>query len=83
MLTGFRGLGHFGGRVIVQNHSVQGLLAQGVGFWEFADLGHISFEEFNRLALTLKGLIFQGFSAQRPYYKGLLGYFDAKGRESK
>ena len=29
--------------------------------------------------ITLKGLIFTGFWAQRPYYIRLLGYFDAKG----
>ena len=30
--------------------------------------------------LTLEGLIFEGCSAQRPYYVRLLGYFDAKGK---
>ena len=31
------------------------------------------------MSLSIEGLIFQGFWAQRPYYIRLLGYFDAKG----
>ena len=31
------------------------------------------------LTLSIEGLIFQGFWAQRPDYIRLLGYFDAKG----
>ena len=33
------------------------------------------------ITLTLEGLIFQGFWAQRPYDTRLCGYFDAKGNE--
>ena len=44
---------------------------EGSGFW----VG-LPFEE---PLITLKGLIFAGFWAQRPYYVRLLGYFDAKG----
>ena len=32
-----------------------------------------------KFTLTLKGLIFEGFWAQRLYYIRLLGCFDAKG----
>ena len=31
------------------------------------------------MALTLQGLLFEGFWAQRPYYVRLVGYVDAQG----